>query len=370
MVQINLKIGGKLYKPQTMSIKESLTSFGKQMSVTIEKPSLKHLLGKYEIITEAFIDNNKIFSGFARGLSYSARSSDLVTSIPFYDYLGLFKKVSAEMSDGKDSYSNKNFVSFIKGMLSQNGFGNVGIINKTGETFNAKDKKFIVNKNETIAKVIDRYCREFQVLVISDAEGNLVLHKTPDTGSIGKLSLDNSFKNTNIISCDITINYENRYGSYIVNSQTSGENLYTDKPDESVKKELNQKIVVYDPDISPRKKKIIYFKDSSNTEYVTKYANWMMNMNKGKSMSVDLVVGGYYSSYGKLYEIGKKIHFEGDEMLIDFTDKTLDVKGGMVTHLKLIYPETYSSRKPIKTANSGLKEGLYFDKVEDDIEAN
>jgi len=374
MVQVRLKIGGKFYKPQSISIKESLTSFGKQMNITVDKPSLKYLLGNYSIATEAFIDENRIFKGFAEGFSCSVRSSDLITSIPFYDYLGLFKVISAEMSDGKDSYANKNFVSFIKGMLKQNGFENVGVINKTGETFSSKNKKFIVKKNETIAAVIDRYCREFQVLVISDAGGNLVLHKDPDTGSIGKLSLDKSFKDTNILSCDITINHKNRYGAYIVNSQTSSikEMFYGTKADDSVKKELNQQIVVFDKDISVKKKKILYFKDSSNTEYVTKYANWMMNMNKGKSSSVRLTVSGFYSSYGKLYEIGKKIDFEGEEMLINFTDKVLDEKKGMITHLDLIYLGTYSNRKPVKevkTKGIASRVGYYFDNIVEKISA-
>ena len=291
--KIFYEINGVRYEGVTsFQATNSMVDFGKSFSISIVvnseiTPSLINVKSQDKI--KIYIDNTLILTGFiiSRNISYDS-SSHVIT------FEGSDKATDLIDSDIiQKSYKIRNFIKLVSQVLQDNGY-NLKVINKVADIKLLNEKEEVNTENgETIINFLFRYAQKLQVLLTTDKDGNIIITREDELGTIGSVINDLNGENNNILSASINETTKDRFNIVEVFSQDTN-NFHTEQAS-------NQKGSSIDNEVrSPRRKRIV-FSDPTTSDFLNEYAKWFVNVKKAKGKVYKVKVQGYYGGAGEVW---------------------------------------------------------------------
>lgn len=203
-------------------------------------------------------------------------------------------------------------------------------------------RKVAVQQGETAWELIDRYCRQRKLLAMADGAGGLLITRT---GSQRGQSLQ---QGVNILSASGALDYSQRFGRYIVRSQT-GYSADTDGETEAhVEAEATDPVIA-----RKRYRPLLIVGEADGTLAAARErATWEANNRIGRSASAEVVVQGWRQSSGGLWRPNlilpvqaPWLRMDGD-MLVREVRYTKDPQSGTTATLSLVSPQAFEPEPP------------------------
>ena len=231
-------------------------------------------------------------------------------------------------------------------LLDKNGMQKTKVINDAGDIkiFSANEIES-ANLGETIFDFLETLSRKRQVILNSDAFGNLVLTR-------GKGESSNHITNTlvnkinhnknNVLSASLNINNEDRFWKYIVHS-----NLNPIKLNNKVGSIVNEMGDNIDDDIRKTRKFEMKAEENMNSASCKKRAKWENNIRKLRSFNYSATVQGH-SVNNIPYNINTLVNVIdefckiNETLLIKKVVFGYAIAGGSITNLLCVLKDAYT----------------------------
>lgn len=171
--------------------------------------------------------------------------------------------------------------------------------------------------DENAFDFLNKYAEKVSVLLITDADGNLVITR----GGAGKKKKDDMFineydgENNNILSSSAGYDYTQRFNTYIFCSQA---NTNTTSSDTKIDiNHISQKAVAIDDEIRPSRIFVKKTENSCSAEICKQMADLECNIRRANSLSYQNEIAGYEFNDGSLFDINTIAHVYDDDCEID-----------------------------------------------------
>lgn len=212
----------------------------------------------------------------------------------------------------------------------------------------AKFGLFSINKGDSAFMCIEKACRMRNVIPTTSGDGKLLLAAP---GSIR--ADDNLIFGGNILLCNASYNYENRFSKYTVFSQTGLDAAATaawGTANEAVGSYEDKEVKRYRPYLNNAESQ------STSTECRNR-AKWEALIRAGNSRVVSVTVQGWLQSTGKLWQVNRLTYVKVPPMNIDMDLLITEVsmvrdESGTMTHLTLKIPDAFNPGTKFKTNSS------------------
>lgn len=234
------------------------------------------------------------------------------------------------------------------------------------ELFNKAEDIFSIKSGENAFRFIEKAAKKRQVLLTSDAEGNIIVGKPSGTEINATLQNILNSETNNIISGAVTYDTTGRFRRYDVVSSLNPLALnLAGAPDLAAV--VSQSGRVFDKEIRISRQLVFSANSSSSAGQAIPRAQWEANIRKTRGRLYSVDVQGHSNPTGALWKIGTvvtvKDDFAGinDQMLINQVDFKLANNGGSITSLALVDKQAYTLalEEPKAQSNSqGLGLGL------------
>ena len=222
--------------------------------------------------------------------------------------------------------------------------------NVTGlEDFNAAEDRIGNEVGENAFLFIDKLARKRQVLLTSDAVGNISIERS------GSLMLSESIINTiggsgNVISGEATYNTSKRYNKYIVMSQ-----LNTTTPDYSSSEDstVDQQGLSVDTQFTRPRQFVIQSEKASSGDQCQKRADWQNNIARANSRIYLATIKGVVTSINALQFINDEFAGINEIMLIKSITITQSKDAGTLSTISFVDKNAFDQQlaKPQKVSN-------------------
>lgn len=342
----------------SISVESSLRALARSFSIEIVRPLNEQLPFRGGEQIQILIDDELVCDGFV----------DVVTE----EYSANGKVVSlqgrSKAQDLIDSNllpltisGNVSLVKVIENVISQIGL-DLKVINKVSDLkdFDSAEDKIGAEGGESAFFFIDELARKRQVLLTSDASGNVVITRT------GTARNDILLKNivngdSNFISGGVTYNASDIYNKYVVLSQlNTTTDLFSLDSDQAV----SQQAESLNKNIRPRQLVMISEKSSSNDE-LKKRADWKNNISTANKRRYNIIVQGFRQEGTGVWETNtlQRVVDEfadiNDTLLIDSVRFTQSAGEGSTTILSLVDKSAYDQLLAEPIAKEEVDNGLF-----------
>jgi prophage tail gpP-like protein len=301
-----------------------------------------------------FIDDNLIITGTVEELNIAYSSDSHGISVSGRDKTGDLIDSSAIQK----SYNINNFPNLIRLVLSDNGYADIKVKNDVfGLKALGSSEKIKTEAGDTVFSFLDRYAKKLQVLLNTDADGNIIITREGSTDAGGVLLSTKNNPNNNIFSANLSINTKQRYRFVEVYSQADNKSYGVSA--------VSQKGAAEDDIIrAPRRIRI----NSSNTttsDFLNDLAKWNVNVKRAKGQRYSARVVGYYADQASntlwqpntlVQVLDDKCNLDGS-FLIQGVSYTKSSSGGSFTDLSIVNQGAFSL-SPVSTTTSNLAEDL------------
>lgn len=208
---------------------------------------------------------------------------------------------------------------------------------------------FALQDGETVFEALDRAGRQRGVLLMSDANGGLILTRA------GQIWISTALiKGQNIERGSATYDYKDRFSKYIIKGQSPGSDEYS-KPEDH----MQRKAEAEDANITRYRPTIIHAEQGDNAAYADR-AKWECNVRAGRSVRLQYTVTGWEYLPGNLWQPNRMVMVMDDylriaqPMLIVRCTYVLDDSGSR-TMLELCPREAFELGPPPKLKTSNAK---------------
>ena len=194
-----------------------------------------------------------------------------------------------------------------------------------------------IQQGESVFECLERAARMRGVLLTSNSQGDLVITRA------GKAKASMAIvEGENLLSGHVDLSWKDRYSSYTVKGQTSGDGwMYGN----AGKVQVNPKITVADKAITRHRPLIVLNEGKADGVTAERRAKWEKNIRVGRSARITAQVQGWGSAE-KLWEPNQLVLVRAPslranfEMLVVSVTYLLD-EGGTRTELSLSLPEAF-----------------------------
>jgi prophage tail gpP-like protein len=227
------------------------------------------------------------------------------------------------------SFDNKSFEEIAEEVLKPTGvkYKPIGQIPKT------KFVKCQIQPGEKIFDFLERIGRDVKVVIAADREGKFLFVGEHSAKVIGSVK-----EGVNIKSCQAVISDTAIYSEYITRAQCPGGNnkKYREASEQEAKTKGSAKR--YSPLYTPIEHPVLTDKE------VERRCDMEAMWHEGQDIQVTVVVQGWFSQGGELWEAGDDVNFESKMAMIKDTLKiqtvtfTQDNNSGTLTTLLLVPP--------------------------------
>lgn len=195
---------------------------------------------------------------------------------------------------------------------------------------------------------VESLARQRQVLLTSNADGNMVIEKVPGGDSNGTLQNIRGAANNNILSADFSYDQTERFRVYKFISSLNPITLNkTNKT--SVSTIVSQKGAVIDTDIHIGRQFVAVSESMFGDDDNGDRAKWEANIRKARGRAYSCIVQGYRPEPGfdiwrpnRLVNVVDEFADINTQMLINNVDFSLDPQNGRLTTLTLIEKNAYT----------------------------
>jgi len=304
MSNITLEVNGIKYEGWTdISVSKSIESLCGQFSFSTTVKENAELVIQNDLKLQdkavVFIDDIKVITGYIENLYIDYDVDNHLITVEGRDKTGDL----VDSSIKPQNYKHRSFVSLVENVLSDNGYTNIKVINQVKNLPNIVEPQQSATVSETIMQFLDKYAKKVQALMITDADGNILITRESPAFSIGSLISDNT-PSTNILGASINLNSTDRFRFNYIESQ--GDNsTYT-------KQSVKQTGVSTDKDIRGPRRNYTIMRPATQEVTLNQLAIWTANLRKAKGTRYNCRVQDYYSSkvFNQLWEINTLVQVE------------------------------------------------------------
>ena len=245
---------------------------------------------------------------------------------------------------------------------------NITVTDNSGiEPFDQNEDKIGPAVGENAFDFIMTLARKRQVLLNTDADGNIIITRSEaietENSLISKVT-DTGLNN--ILSATFNIDHTNRFNKYVVKSQLNTAALIFGGGATDLASIVNQggsvsTDPVTDEDVRAGRNMVLRAEKSSSTEQARLRATWEANIRRARSQRYDAVVQGFTDNNGDLWTLNRLVNVVDEfcdinaTKLINYIEFGIDARRGNVTRLGMVEPDTYqvSLEEPQPTEESG-----------------
>lgn len=334
------------------SVSIQLDQFCNSFSFT----TTKDLQNEYNIFPESeckiFINNKIAITGIIDSVSPSEDASGSTVDISGRDRT--CDIVDSDLPESISLSGNFSLKTVIEKVLISLGLTEIKVIEDIPEDelrkFTSADiVSAEVDKNAF--EFINDYAQKVSVLLITNAEGNIVITRATEDRYSDKLLNDVGNPDNNILSSSASYDYSQRFNKYIVYSQSNTSTQTSDIKLENVA----QKGIAIDDEIRESRVMVIKSNNSCDSSTCEEIATLEANIRRANSLNYSCTVAGYETNNGQLWERNKLVQvFDIDndinsELLIKGI--TFNFGDGATTDLELALSDAYTLQASLDEVN-------------------
>jgi prophage tail gpP-like protein len=227
------------------------------------------------------------------------------------------------------NYDGKTFEEIAKDILKPTGveYKPIGEVDKT------PFKRCQVQPGEKIFDFLERIGRDRKVIIAADREGKYLFIGEHTSKNIGSLK-----EGVNIKSCQCVISDTAVYSQYITRAQCNGSNQKKYREASEQEAKANGSAARYSVLYTPIEHPVQTDKE------VERRCNMEQMWHEGQDIQITVVVQGWFTQSGQLWEAGEDVTFESKMAMINDTMKiqavtfTQDSNSGSLTTLLVVPP--------------------------------
>lgn len=255
-----------------------------------------------------FIDDTLVMTGRVEDLTVNYNPTGHTISVSGRDKTGDL----IDSSVIQKQYKERNFARLLRLVLDDNGYSGIKIQNNLPTpAILPSDEVVRTEPSDTIFSFLDKYAQRLQVLMLTDALGNIVLATEGDEGVGGALISQKNGENNNIVSANFQVSSRDRFRFVEVFAQ-SGNSTFS-------KNSVSQKGSYEDSQITTNRRKIIVAGKATQKNMLDQLAEWNVTVRRARGQRYDCQVVGYYTGRdnGRLWEINKVVPVWDDKADLD-----------------------------------------------------
>ena len=202
-------------------------------------------------------------------------------------------------------------------------------------------QKWTIKEGESVFENLVRGASSVGALLLTDALGNLLIENRALSNAYDKSSTD-LIQGENIISASATYDNSDRYQSYAVKGQSSGDDFYNGAvitaPTASAS---DQGVLRYRP-------KVVIAEGNVDTTLAQSRANWEANIRAAKAVNVRVTVQGWLKANKTLWKVNELVRCTApyvgidSDMLISGVSFNKSVDQGTTTTLTLTRQDAFN----------------------------
>jgi prophage tail gpP-like protein len=349
---VNIIIGSDKYEGwESVNIKKSIETLTGSFSLALAdrfSPNQDPFIFHEQDAAVIKIDDEKIITGYIDKLNPSVSGEGVIIAIEGRDKTADLVDCSADYKT--NSFNNSTFSTIATELCS---VYDIDVVIDTDLSGN-KINKFSINTGETVFEALERLARAENVIMISDAEGRLVITRA------GTEKADTSLVyGENILSASATFDSTNRFYKYIIKADAAGKG----KDSWSKNKAGIKGEAIDDEIIRTARTLIIKAETNSTADLSRKRADWEKVIRKARGFNITASIQGWRRTATQIWEPNLIIPviipaFEIDEELLISEVTFKKDSEGTVADLKLVPKETFTTEPKSDTKR---KKGIKWD---------
>lgn len=214
---------------------------------------------------------------------------------------------------------------------------------------------FALQTGESVYEAIDRAARDRGLLLTSDGGGGLLL-----TRAGLRRAADEVVYGGNLLSARATLDFRDRYRTYIALGQAAGSDLFSGRQAAQLRAEAS------DPGIERERTLLLTGGSPDMRGSLRDRAQWEATVRAARSTQVELLLQGLTQSTGVLWQPNHLVHVKAEPLRLDddllITSVSYEVSDqGTFTRLQATRADAYTL-VPIKAPAAGAKPP-FFDKT-------
>lgn len=292
---------------------------------------------------EIIADGVTILNGFIETLQVDYSASNHVITVSGRDKLS--DLIDSTVGETKEFIGNVTLINVARRILDDLDLTSIEIINNAGDIspFEASEVTS-AEIGQGAFTFLELFARKRQVILTSDEQSNLVLLRAGSENAPLKLKNKRQSVDNNILSANVSINNNQRYRSYIAQSQLNPRNLEAFFTAQDIAGQTGN---ATDNDI--RQSRIYEFnsEESDTIESLNQRANWESNIRRARSFNYSATVQGHTFN-GQIIRPNQIIQVLDEfcnidaQLLIKNVEYAYSLSGGSVTKIVVTYKDAYT----------------------------
>lgn len=315
----------------------------------------KSLVGEYNIFPEEtcriFINGKVAITGVIDSVSPSEDADSSTVSVSGRDRT--CDVVDSDLPIGISLSGNFTLQTVIEKVLTALGLTDIKVVNEIDDLRSFTSADIVsaeVDKN--CFDFINEYAQKVSALLVTNAEGNIVITRAGSKRYSDKLLNDIGNDDNNIISSSAGYDYSQRYNKYIVYSQS---NTNTQTSNVSISN-VAQKGIAIDDEIRESRVMVMKANNACSSENCEEIATLEANIRRANSLKYSCEVYGFETNDGNLWEVNRLIQVYDIDADID---SELLIKGltfnmgdsGSTTSIELALADAYTLQASMDEVN-------------------
>lgn len=315
----------------------------------------KSLVGEYNIFPEEtcriFINGKVAITGVIDSVSPSEDADSSTVSVSGRDRT--CDVVDSDLPIGISLSGNFTLQTVIEKVLTALGLTDIKVVNEIDDLRSFTSADIVsaeVDKN--CFDFINEYAQKVSALLVTNAEGNIVITRAGSKRYSDKLLNDIGNEDNNIISSSAGYDYSQRYNKYIVYSQS---NTNTQTSNVSISN-VAQKGIAIDDEIRESRVMVMKANNACSSENCEEIATLEANIRRANSLKYSCEVYGFETNDGNLWEVNRLIQVYDIDADID---SELLIKGitfnmgssGSTTSIELALADAYTLQASMDEVN-------------------
>lgn len=193
---------------------------------------------------------------------------------------------------------------------------------------------------------IEGYARKRQVLLTSNADGNIVIASNSETNAIGAVQHIIGATDNNVLSANFSFDTTGRFNLYKIKSSLNPTSL-NNAGDTDLASLVNQRGGVFDIDIRTGRQLILISETSLSNAECERRAKWEADIRKARGLLYSATVEGFRSGnelwqINRLYQIVDDFVGKEETMLCNSISFNYDLDSGSTTELGFVGRKAYT----------------------------
>jgi prophage tail gpP-like protein len=263
------------------SLEKSIENFCGSFSFTITQSTANRLGVRQGSRIVIDIADETVFTGLVEAIEHNQGFNQHSITISGRDK-------TAELIDSyilPKQYKQNDFIKLMRIVLDDNGYKNIRIESDIRTLPKLLGNSFVAEKDQKIFDFFDKLARLLNVILITDAYGDILITREGADLAVGGVNLTSG--GINALSSSLSVDSNETYKYIrIIGSQ---------KTDNS-KKRLKQKVEFTDERASTKKRLIVSIGNNANRQTLESVANWYMAVKRGKGARYNTEVQGFLTN--------------------------------------------------------------------------